>query len=260
LAAAQVFVAKRYLSAEPASEEIMNANNRALKIASLRGVMDMLPLSLAVLPWGILFGSLAVQRGFSWLEAQLFSGIIFGGAVQIVTVQLIADNSSLLTVMFTAFVISSRHLLYGLSLRERLSPKPLRWRLGLGFLLTDELFALSDHRRAYMSKLRLYYGLAAGGSFYLAWNLWTFVGIVAGAWLPDLTDLGLDFAIAATFIALVVPGIKSLATLAAVITAAVASVFFTLWHFELGLIAAALLAMAVGYTVSKIRDSVVGGT
>jgi 4-azaleucine resistance transporter AzlC len=234
----------------------MRANNRALKIATLRGVLDMLPLSLAVLPWGILFGSLAVQRGFSWLEAQLFSGIIFGGAVQIVTVELIADNSSLLTVLFTAFIISSRHFLYGLSLRERLSPQPLRWRLGLGFLLTDELFALSGHRRAYMGKLRLYYALAAGGSFYLAWNLWTFIGIVAGASLPDLTDLGLDFAIAATFIALVVPGIKSMATLAAVLTAATASVFFTLWHFELGLICAALLAMTVGFAVNKLRNNV----
>ena len=200
-------------------------SNRALKIATVRGVLDMLPLSLAVLPWGILFGSLAVQRGFSWLEAQLFSGIIFGGAVQIVTVELIADNSSLLTVLFTAFIISSRHFLYGLSLRERLSPQPLRWRLGLGFLLTDELFALSGHRRAYIGKVRLCYGLAAGGSFYLAWNLWTFVGIVAGASLPDLTDLGLDFAIAATFIALVVPGIKSLATLAAVFTASPMTVY-----------------------------------
>jgi len=233
----------------------MRGNNRALKIATLRGVLDMLPLSLAVLPWGILFGSLAVQRGFSWLEAQLFSGIIFGGAVQIVTVELIADNSSLFTVLFTAFIISSRHFLYGLSLRERLSPQPLRWRLGLGFLLTDELFALSGHRRAYIGKLRLYYGLAAGGSFYLAWNFWTFIGIIAGASLPDLTDLGLDFAIAATFIALVVPGIKSLATLAAVVTAATASVFFTLWHFELGLICSALLAMIVGFTVNKLRGS-----
>ena len=231
-------------------------SNRALKIATVRGVLDMLPLSLAVLPWGILFGSLAVQRGFSWLEAQLFSGIIFGGAGQIVTVELIADNSSLLTVLFTAFIISSRHFLYGLSLRERLSPQPLRWRLSLGFLLTDELFALSGHRRAYIGKVRLCYGLAAGGSFYLAWNLWTFVGIVAGASLPDLTDLGLDFAIAATFIALVVPGVKSLATLAAVLTAAAASVFFTLWHFELGLICAALLAMTVGYAVHKLSGNV----
>jgi 4-azaleucine resistance transporter AzlC len=241
-----------------ASRSIMRSN-RALKIATVRGVLDMLPLSLAVLPWGILFGSLAVQRGFSWLEAQLFSGIIFGGAVQIVTVELIADNSSLLTVLFTAFIISSRHFLYGLSLRERLSPQPLRWRLGLGFLLTDELFALSGHRRAYIGKVRLCYGLAAGGSFYLAWNLWTFVGIVAGASLPDLTDLGLDFAIAATFIALVVPGVKSFATLAAVLTAAAASVFFTLWHFELGLIYAALLAMTVGYAVNKLSGNSGGG-
>ena len=57
----------------------------------------MLPLSLAVLPWGILFGSLAIQRGFSWMEAQLFSAIIFGGAVQIVTVELMAEGAPLLT-------------------------------------------------------------------------------------------------------------------------------------------------------------------
>lgn len=213
----------------------------------------MLPLSLAVLPWGILFGSLAVQRGFSWLEAQLFSAVIFGGAVQIVTVELIADQASLLTVLFSAFVISSRHFLYGLTLRERLSPKPLRWRLSLGFLLTDELFALSGDRRAYQNKFRLYYALGAGGSFYLAWNLWTFIGIVAGAWLPDLTQLGLDFAIAATFIALVVPEIKSLPTLISVVVAAISALLFSLWQIELGLVFAALLAMLAGYFTQTIR-------
>ena len=57
---------------------IDNYRQRALLAAVKKGVIDMLPLSLAVLPWGILFGSLAVQRGFSWLEAQLFSVIIFG--------------------------------------------------------------------------------------------------------------------------------------------------------------------------------------
>ena len=231
----------------------MKTLNNGIKVSVRKGVVDMLPLSLAVLPWGILFGSIAVQRGFSWLEAQMFSAIIFGGAVQIVTVELIADNASMLTVLFTAFVISSRHFLYGLALREKLSPKPLRWRLGLGFLLTDELFALSGHRRAYLSNLRLVYALAAGGSFYLAWNLWTFIGIVAGASLPDLTELGLDFAIAATFIALVVPEIKTLPTLAAVITAAIFSLIFSLWEFELGLVVAALLAMIAGFTVQQLR-------
>jgi 4-azaleucine resistance transporter AzlC len=231
----------------------MQRAQKALFSAARKGAADMLPLSLAVLPWGILFGSLAVQRGFTWIEAQLFSGIVFGGAVQIVTVELMADNASLFTVLFSAFVISSRHFLYGLALRERLSPRPLRWRLGLGFLLTDELFALSGDRRAYRNRFRLYYGLGAGGSFYLAWNLWTFVGIVTGTSLPDLTELGLDFAIAATFIALVMPGIKTLASFAAAVVAGIASVAFTLWEFDLSLVCAALLAMCVGFTVQKIR-------
>jgi 4-azaleucine resistance transporter AzlC len=231
----------------------MNIRQLALLSALKKGAVDMLPLSLAVLPWGILFGSLAVQRGFSWLEAQMFSAIIFGGAVQIVTVELIADNASLFTVLFSAFIISSRHFLYGLTLRDRLSPKPLRWRLSLGFLLTDELFALSGDRRAYRNRFRLYYALGAGGSFYLAWNLWTFIGIVAGASLPDLTELGLDFAIAATFIALVIPEIKTLATLVAVLVAGVSSVIFNLWGFELGLVCAALMAMCSGFCVQKLR-------
>ena len=231
----------------------MNIRQLVLLSALRKGAVDMLPLSLAVLPWGVLFGSLAVQRGFSWLEAQMFSAIAFGGAVQIVTVELIADNASLFTVLFSAFIISSRHFLYGLTLRDRLSPKPLRWRLSLGFLLTDELFALSGDRRAYRNRFRLYYALGAGGSFYLAWNLWTFIGIVAGASLPDLTELGLDFAIAATFIALVIPEIKTLATLVAVLVASVSSVIFTLWGFELGLVCAALMAMCSGFCVQKLR-------
>ncbi|MEZ7860227.1 MAG: 4-azaleucine resistance transporter AzlC [Porticoccaceae bacterium] len=231
---------------------MLRAQNALLK-ALKKGASDMLPLSFAVLPWGILFGSLAVQRGFDWLEAQLFSGIVFGGAVQIVTVELMANNASLFTVLFSAFVISSRHFLYGLALRERLSIKPLRWRLGLGFLLTDELFALSGDRRAYRNRFRLYYALGAGGSFYLAWNLWTFIGIFAGTSLPDLTELGLDFAIAATFIALVLPDIKTLASFSASVVAGVASVTFTLWEFDLSLVCAALLAMCVGFSIEKVR-------
>ena len=135
-------------------------------------------------------------------------------------------------------------------MRERLKNQPLRWRLSLGFLLTDELFALSGHRHAYKNRLRLYYALGAGGSFYIAWNVWTFIGIVAGTSLPDLTHLGLDFAIAATFIALIVPTIKTWSVLVTVIVAGIASVTFSLWQLETGLIMAGLLAMTAGFAVN----------
>lgn len=223
-------------------------------LALKKGAVDMLPLSVAVLPWGILFGSLAIQRGFTGFETQLFSLLVFGGSVQLVSVELIANGTSLATVLISAFIISSRHFLYGLSLRERISPKPTRWRLSLGFLLTDELFALSGHAKSYKNQLRLWYALGAGGSFYLAWNAWTLLGIIAGTNLPDLTQLGLDFAIACTFIALVVPEIKSLSTLVSVLVAALAAVVFSLQEFELALISSVLLAMFVGYAVAKLFD------
>ncbi|MCG9771477.1 AzlC family ABC transporter permease [Pseudoalteromonas piscicida] len=216
----------------------------------------MLPLNLAVLPWGILCGSLAVQNGFTPLEAQLMSLLVFAGSAQLVAIELIAKDTALITLLATTFIISARHLLYGLAIRNKMIDKPLKWRGPIAFFLTDELFAFSHHHRAYQGKLRLVYALIAGGSFYVAWNLWTLIGIVAGQFLPDLTNLGLDFAIAAIFIALVVPSINALPVLFACLTSAVTILVFKLIHFEFGLIASALLGMSVGYVLQSKKERV----
>lgn len=220
----------------------------------LKGFVDMLPLNLAVIPWGILCGSLAIQRDFSVLEAVLMPLIVFAGSVQLVSTELIGGNASLATILFTTFIISSRHFLYGLALREQMKILPNRWRYSLGFLLTDELFALSSNKRSYKTKGRLYYALASGGSFYLCWLLWNIIGIFAGSYLPDLTEIGLDFAIAVTFIALVIPAINSRAVLVAVITSGVLSVVFKLLQVPLDLVLASLIGMYVGYLVKLYSD------
>lgn len=227
-----------------------------MKVAVCKGFWDMLPLNLAVLPWGILCGSLAVQNGFTPLEAQLMSLLVFAGSAQLVAIELIAKDTALITLLATTFIISARHLLYGLAIRNKMIDKPLKWRGPIAFFLTDELFAFSHHHRAYQGKLRLVYALIAGGSFYVARNLWTLIGIVAGQFLPDLTNLGLDFAIAAIFIALVLPSINALPVLCACLTSAVTILVFKLIHFEFGLIASALLGMSVGYVLQSKKERV----
>lgn len=235
--------------------------SKANRVAIIKGGLDMLPLSLAVLPWGILVGSLAIQQGFTVWDAQLMSALVYAGAAQLVAIELISNNASLLTLMVTIFVISSRHFLYGLTLRDKLSKLPNKTRIATGFALTDELFALSGHARAFTSPIRIRYGLAAGFSFYIAWNCWTFIGIVAGSYLPDLTDIGLDFAIAVTFISLVIPSIKSVSIAAAVITSGVSATILNIANIELELIISALLGMTVGYLFSfmettKVADKI----
>ena len=220
-----------------------------MKVAIKKGLLDMLPLNLAVLPWGLLCGSLAIQNGFTALEAQLMSMLVFAGSAQLVAVELMAKEASFLTLVVTTFIISARHLLYGLAIRNKMVDKPLRWRGPIAFFLTDELFAFSHHHRAYQGKLRLMYALVAGGSFYLAWNLWTFFGVMAGQFLPDLTNLGLDFAIAAIFIALVVPGVSNLPVLCACLVSGGSILYFKTIQFEFGLVASALLGMSTGYVL-----------
>ena len=225
----------------------MKLQTALIKQLIKKGFWDMLPLNLAVIPWGILCGSLAIQRDFSVLEALLMPLIVFAGSAQLVATELIASNAPLATILFTTFIISSRHFLYGLAFRDKLSTLPTKWRLSLGFLLTDELFALSGNKKAFKGVYRLFYALAAGGSFYLCWLLWNIIGIFAGAYLPDLTTLGLDFAIAVTFIALVIPSITTIPMLVSVVVSGIAAITFKLWQWELDLVAASLLGMYAGY-------------
>ncbi|CAM4134976.1 AzlC family ABC transporter permease [Vibrio agarivorans] len=221
-------------------------NKEVTKIRSLmQGTVAMMPLSLAVVPWGFLAGSFAIDSGLTALEGQAMSAILFAGAAQLVAMGMIKTGASVMTMVVTIFFITSRHFLYSLSMRSHIAHLPLRWRVILGFLLTDELFALCGHHKP--NSFDRWYALGAGFSFYLIWNFATFVGIIVGAQIPDLQDYGLEFAIAATFIAIVVPNIKSWPVLLAALSGLVSSVVLAFLGVDSGLVIASLIGMSVGY-------------
>lgn len=185
---------------------------------------------MAVIPWGLLAGSYAIDSGLSPIESQALSAILFAGSAQLVVTGMMKAGAGLATMLLTTLFITSRHFLYSVSMREKISPLPLKWRLSLGFLLTDELFAVCGNQDP--ERFNTWYALGAGLSFYLCWNLATIVGIVAGSYIPAMGDLGLEFAVAATFIALVVPTVKNSPTLAAVLVSLVLSIVLNLAQIE----------------------------
>ncbi|EGU33743.1 putative branched-chain amino acid transport protein [Vibrio ichthyoenteri ATCC 700023] len=218
----------------------------------LQGCVAMVPLSVAVVPWGLLAGSYAIESGLNPLESQALSAILFAGSAQLVATGMIKAGAGITTLLITTLFITSRHFLYSVSMRNSIGKLPLRWRLSLGFLLTDELFAVCGNQSA--QRFKPWYALGAGLSFYLCWNLATFVGIVAGSYIPALNELGLEFAVAATFIALVIPNIKNSPTLAAVIMALVLSIILNLFHVEGALMIASLGGMLTGYWAEKLKE------
>ncbi len=218
-----------------------------------RGAVAMMPLSIAVLPWGLLAGSFAVESGLTVMESQALSAILFAGSAQLVATGMLKAGAGLFSLLLTVFFITSRHFLYSVSMRSKISPMSLRWRLLLGFLLTDELFALLNHQDD--ARFNRWYAFGAGFSFYLIWNLATLVGIIAGHAIPNLNSLGLDFAIAATFIAIVVPNMKTLPVKISVLAGLVMSVLLNMYQVEGSLVIASLSAMIAGYVTETYMES-----
>ncbi|OLQ94189.1 branched-chain amino acid ABC transporter permease [Vibrio ponticus] len=216
----------------------------------MQGTVAMIPLSVAVIPWGLLAGSYAIESGLTPIESQALSAILFAGSAQLVATGMIKAGVGLTTMLLTTLFITSRHFLYSVSMRDKIGPLPLRWRLALGYLLTDELFAICGNQSD--KRFEPWYALGAGLSFYICWNLATFVGIVAGSYIPALNELGLEFAVAATFIALVIPNIKNSPTFVAVVVALVLSVTLNLLQIEGALMVASLGGMLAGYLVETM--------
>lgn len=221
--------------------------------AFLHGAIASLPLSLAVAPWGLLAGSMAIEANLSPWQGQGLSAIVFAGAAQLVAIGMLKGGASLLSILLTTLLLTSQHLLYGLSMRPLLSGQPLRWRLGLGFLLTDEFFALTSHYD--QQQFNRWYALGVGLTFYVAWNLFTLAGIVLGQNIPHLDQLGLDFSIVATFVALIAPTVRNVPALVCVLVSLFSSVLFTYWHWETALIAAGLLSMGAGFVCQKLAGA-----
>ncbi|EMH4532235.1 TPA: AzlC family ABC transporter permease [Morganella morganii subsp. morganii] len=190
----------------------------------LTGALHMTPLNLAVVPWAILAGSMAVDSGLTFAQSVAMSAMVFAGAAQLVTLGLLNSGAGVLTIIVSVFFITSQHLLYGLTLRPHVHPFSPLQRAGIGFLLTDELFAVSVAGR---QRLSFAYLFGAGLSFYLVWVLVSILGIVLAHSISDLSQLRLDFSVVATLLAIVVPLIKSKSALAGALFSFVVTIILT---------------------------------
>ncbi len=227
---------------------IYPSSNWGLGIAAC---LDTLPLAIAVIPWGILTGALAVQVGMSPVQAQLLSLLTFAGAAQLSGLTLLGAGASFSAIFGSTFVISSRHLLYSVVFRQHVLSLPLRWRLAIAFVLTDEMFAVSQAHTKQTGQFSALYALVSGYCFYVVWNVATLVGIIAGDLIENLDSLGLDFAIAATFIAMTFGELRRFPIVMAILVSGLLSVTLKPYFSDSYIIIAALIGMAVAYSLQE---------
>ncbi len=215
------------------------------KGAFLAGFKALSPLILGVVPFALIAGISAISAGLSNKEAIGMSLIIFAGAAQLATVELIGHHASTLVIIFTALIINLRFFMYSASLAPHFQGLPLYLRGGLAYLITDQAFAVSI--TGYSQGCREYkywYYLGAAIPMWCVWQTGTVAGVYLGTQIPK--SWALDFAIPLTFLALLVPSLRDRPS---VIAALISGLLALLCHelpYNLGLFLGALGGIVAG--------------
>jgi 4-azaleucine resistance transporter AzlC len=224
----------------------------------LAGIRATIPLEIGGIPFAIIFGALAVNSGLSPAAAMGFSVFVYAGSAQFIGANLVAQGVGIPLIVFTTFIVNVRHALYGVTLAPHIKHLPQRWLLPLGFWLTDETFVIviTRYNQPDTSPFKHWYHLGTSLIMYLNWNFWTFIGIVAGQTIPDLSRYGLDFAMDVTFIGMIIPQLKNRPLALAALVAGLSAVVLNNVPNKLGLI----IAVFIGITVGLITEVLTGET
>lgn len=213
-----------------------------------RGVRAAIPFILVVMPFGMLFGVIGTEAGLNIAEVMGFSLLVIAGAAQFTAVQLMTENAPVLVILASALAVNLRMAIYSASIAPYLGQLPVWQKAISAYFLVDQTYALSvaqfQANPDMPLRARLAYHLGAATPCCLCWYPATWLGAVIGTRIPP--EYALDFALPITFLALVAPGLTSLAHVAAALTATALALALIGMPFSLGTIVAALCAMVVG--------------
>lgn len=214
----------------------------------INGAKDTIPLIIGAIPFGIIFGVIAVTNGLSPEATLAMSLFVFAGSAQFIAAGLVAQSTGLGIIILTTFIVNLRHALYSASLAPHMKHLSQKWLLPLGFWLTDETYAVVIRRYPQDdgSPYKHWYHLGSALLMYTNWQICTVVGILAGQGLQGLDQLGLDFAMVVTFIGIVIPLIVSRPMLLCAVAAGITAMLARGLPNNLGLIVAAVVGIAVG--------------
>ena len=175
---------------------------RSIQSPFLPGVKAAWPICLGYIPIGLAFGVLAQKAGMTWFQIALMSSIVFAGSSQFIAVSMLANGSAALAVIVTTFFVNLRHLLMSSSLAALLHNEPRGKLSAFAYGVTDESFAI-NYTRLLSGEWDLNRALVVNQTANACWFLSTIAGGFFGHLIPA-HSLGIDYALIAMFICLLV--------------------------------------------------------
>ncbi|HEY7704948.1 MAG TPA: AzlC family ABC transporter permease [Acidimicrobiia bacterium] len=210
-----------------------------------QGARDSAVIALAAAAFGVAYGVLAVDAGFTPALALFSSAVIVSGAAQFSLVGLLPAGPVAVLVAVTG--LGLRHLPMSAKLAELIGPQRLTTRLRLAFILVDETFGLTVRAADRGQHDLASYKSGADLTVYGCWLLAT----AAGAWLgaaidPAAAGVGVLFGL--LFLGLAAPFVRTRRDLLVAVSAIVATliamrVLPSAWQLTTAAVVATLVGM-----------------
>jgi predicted branched-subunit amino acid permease len=213
----------------------------APRVLFARGFLALMPLWAGAIPIGIAYGVAARGLGLGFGETQLMSLVVFSAAAQVSALSLLDAGAPGLVLIGTALALNAQLLLIGLTVGRQVRLSRIK-RLATAFLLTDGAYGVALG----VGRLRLPVLLGAGASMFVSWNLGTGIGAAAGHALPDPRRLGVDFVVPLTFLAVLVPLVRTRAAAVAALVAGAATLLLAWLAPGVAVLGAGLAGSAAG--------------
>ncbi|MCG7334304.1 AzlC family ABC transporter permease [Sporosarcina sp. ACRSM] len=163
-------------------------------------------IAIGYFPVALTFGLLAKTAGLSLIEATAMSIFVYAGASQYMALSLITAGVAPLLIVTSTFIVNIRHFLMTAALNEKMQPAKKWVKAIYAFWITDESFSMLATGKKGKIPTAFAFGviLIAYGS----WVIFTAVGFVIGANLPQFLQAAMSIALYAMFIGLLVPSMK----------------------------------------------------
>jgi branched chain amino acid efflux pump len=222
-----------------------------LSRSCMKGWQRALPIVLGYVPIGFAYGVLAGKSGLSDTNILLMSLIVFAGSAQFIAVGLFASGTGPAAIILTTFVVNLRHMLMAAALAPYLDGWKRRYLAFFSYQLTDETFALHSSKATELKDCRKE-ALSLNVTAQFSWVVGTVFGIVASGLIGDVKPLGLDYALAAMFIGLLVGQCENkIRVVTAIFSGAIATGLYLLGFHQFHIIFATVIGATFGLGVEQ---------
>jgi len=216
------------------------------------GFRALLPIISGIIPFGAVMGSAFSAAGLSFWQAILMNTVVYAGAAQLATVNLMSLNAAVLVVVATGLIINLRFLLYSAAMSPYLQDASPLIRFMCAFTLTDQSYAAmsagQDKFKTNAEAVNFYLGTAV--CMLITWHGSVIAGFIFGNFAPP--SWSLDYAVPLSFVALLIPTLKNRKYVAVALFSTVSSLLLHGMPLKTGLIVTALLS--IGFAAILIRE------